>query len=349
MFKLIVFIGSWLILVHCQQKPEPTSVVPISQNSSILSVKMAPVESMNESGQIQALGLITNKAEARPAFKTGGVIAQTNFKEGDRVKRGQVLATLLMTEINAQVNQAEQGLQKAERDAQRVNNLYVDSVATLEQKQNAETALVVARNTLTMAKFNQTHSTVISPIQGTIIKQVMHAGEVAGPGMPVYVIMGNEQADWRVKTGLLDYEWAQVKLNQAAEITFDAYPGQKFMARVTDKSTLVSNASGKLDIELTMQNTPPALAAGMLCKVALSSTGGASLQVIPVDALVKADGEHAEVFIVNEQSQAKKIPITIQKIMGEKVAVKSGLQGVAQVVTIGTMYLEDGDRVQIAN
>lgn len=350
MNKYVIFIvfGSF-IFWQCQKKIETPKQVSSPATINILTVKLAPVERLSTTGSIQTLGTFINKSEARPAFKTGGVIASTYFKEGDKVKKGQVLSTLIMTEINAQVNQALQAVKKAERDVQRINNLFLDSVATLEQKQNVETALAVAKNNLAIAKFNQDHSTVISPLEGRIIKQVLHSGEIAGPGMPVYIIMSTQQADWRVTTGLLDYEWAQIQINQPAEITLDAYPGQNFPAIITDRSTLVTNASGKLDIELKLHQLPPALAAGMICKIVIPVTSTQSLPVIPIDALVRSDGAQAEVFVINEQNLAKKIPIRIHKLLGDKVAVQSGLEGVEKVVTIGSIYLEDGDKVQVAN
>ncbi len=60
--------------------------------------------------------------------------------KGVSVKGGKVLAELDLAEIKAQVNQAHIGLEKAKRDLLRAENLYRDSVATLEQYQNAESA-----------------------------------------------------------------------------------------------------------------------------------------------------------------------------------------------------------------
>jgi multidrug efflux pump subunit AcrA (membrane-fusion protein) len=93
--------------------------------------------------------------ESKPAFKTGGVIERTFFKEGDHVQEGQLLATLHMAEINAQVDQARKGVEKTTRDLARVKNLYADSVATLEQYQNVQTANDVSNETLKIALFNQ--------------------------------------------------------------------------------------------------------------------------------------------------------------------------------------------------
>ena len=67
-----------------------------------------------------------------------------------------MLATLNLTEVNAAAEQASLAYQKAERDYERASNLYQDSVATLEQMQNAKTALDVARQQYNSAGFNRT-------------------------------------------------------------------------------------------------------------------------------------------------------------------------------------------------
>ncbi|MFX4370069.1 hypothetical protein ABTA37_20270, partial [Acinetobacter baumannii] len=71
-----------------------------------------------------------------------------------------LIATLNLTEINAQVQQAEIAYEKALRDYKRVTNLYKDSVANLEQMQNAKTALDVAQQQVTAANFNKNYSEI---------------------------------------------------------------------------------------------------------------------------------------------------------------------------------------------
>jgi membrane fusion protein, multidrug efflux system len=315
--------------------------------ASIAYVKTADVQVGSASSSIRSLGTIVSKTVAKPAFKTGGVVDRTFFREGDLVREGQLLATLLMTEIEAQVNQAREGVRKAERDLERVSNLYTDSVATLEQQQNAGTALELARQSLEIAEFNQKHSEVRAPISGKIISQLLHEGEIAGPGIPVGVIMGITSKDWRIKTGLVDREWSRVKTGDPATIQMDAYPHQTFQAVVSDKAVQAMDASGTLDVELTFRQSPPSLAAGMLCKVELEAKHQEALTTIPIEALVNSNGSIATVFTL-EQGKAKKLSIIIDRILGDRVVVSSGLEGVSQVVTIGSVYLEEGDQVSIA-
>lgn len=337
-----------LLLLACNSvQKEPDELEAGNIPDKVTYVKTAEVQQTLENNSIQSMGVIISRTEAKPAFKTGGIIAQTFFREGDLVREGQVLATLLMTEIDAQVEQAREGVVKAERDLQRVTNLHADSVATLEQLENTETVLQLSRQNLAIAEFNQKHSEVRSPISGKIISQQLHAGEIAAPGMPVYLIMGINNRDWRIKTGLIDREWSKVKKGDVAAIRLDAYPGEIFEAVVSDKAVISGNASGTLDVELSFKKMPPALAVGMICKVQLQTQQRQDLITIPIDALVGSSGDLATVFTIKE-GRAKEIQITISRILGERVIVNSGLEGISEVITIGSIYLEDGDQVAIA-
>ncbi|MGY0039503.1 biotin/lipoyl-binding protein [Pedobacter sp. NJ-S-72] len=77
---------------------------------------------------IAVSGQFTTDDEVLLSFKTGGIINSLLVKEGDAVKKGQLLATLNLTEINAQVQQTQLSYEKAKRDYQRTKNLYSDSV-----------------------------------------------------------------------------------------------------------------------------------------------------------------------------------------------------------------------------
>ncbi len=336
-----------LFLFSCKQKSEK-GTVPSIQNLNEVHVKTVPVSTGLEQETIQSVGIVHSEAEAKPSFKTGGVISRTNVQEGDLVRKGQLLATLLMTEIDAQVRQAEEGLSKAERDVNRVKNLYRDSVATLEQLQNTQTMFEVARKTLEIAKFNRNYSSISAPIAGRIVKQIQREGEITGPGMPLFYIMGTGKSDWKVLAGLIDRDWARVGPKDKVEVIFDAYPNQTFAANITDKSAVGGNANGNLEITLKLKNPPSSLAAGMISKVRIQPSTSAKLTTIPIEALVKSSGLQATVFTI-ENGKAKQLKIEIASILGDKVAVLKGLENVSEVVTTGAMYLEEGDVVKKSN
>ena len=158
-----------VILTACNEKAtEIKSVI----NEGAIPVKLTPINQDTALNLINASGLLSTEDEARLSFKISGIIEKVFVKEGDHVKKGQLLATLKSSEIAAQVQQVELTVE-SQRDYQRADNLYKDSVATLEQLQNAKTGVDIARQNLQQVAFNQQYSRIYAPADGFIVKTAM--------------------------------------------------------------------------------------------------------------------------------------------------------------------------------
>ena len=343
------FLPLIILLAACSSKPaaDQPETAASAPPLNTFHVRTAPVEQSTLDDAISVTGLVQSDTEAKPAFKTGGVIARTYVKEGDAVRKGQLIATLIMTEIEAQATQAKLAVDKAQRDLQRVRNLYADSIATLEQLQNATTALDVAMKAQQIAEFNVAYSEVRSPIDGKVIQELLREGEIAAPGMPVFYIMGVRASDWKLVASLTDKNWGRLKAGDKAVISFDAYPGWTLESRIERLSDIANPLSGTFDAEISLPSQDKRIAAGLLAHVDLFPADKQSYAVIPVEALVSSNGRTGVVFVPDNGIARKRI-IRIQRFAGERIAVESGLEGVTDVITAGSGFLEDGDKIAIA-
>lgn len=101
-----------------------------------IPVKVIALQQGTSSAVILASGLLLLMTKQRLLLKTAALLTRYMC---DAVSKGQLLATVNLTEVDAGVQQAVLAYEKAERDYQRAAQLYKDSVATLEQMQNAKT------------------------------------------------------------------------------------------------------------------------------------------------------------------------------------------------------------------
>jgi len=115
-------------------RPEP--LVPVS----LAAVQHGPV-----ARPIRGAGIVRQKRELDLSFKVGGVVAAVLVEEGAHVKKGQVLARLDPTEVDAADRQAREAVQKAERDLDRVRRLHASGALATAERDNAETGLALAR------------------------------------------------------------------------------------------------------------------------------------------------------------------------------------------------------------
>jgi RND family efflux transporter MFP subunit len=318
-------------------------------DTEIIPVRTVKVEQKTVTHDIIGTGMLGSKAESRPSFKIGGVISKIYVKEGDNVSAGQLLATLDLTEINAQVSQAQIGVDKAERDMQRVKNLYADTVATLEQVQNATTGSDAAKRTLEIAKFNRRFAEVRATKSGKVLKKLMNEGELAGPGTPIFVINEAISSDWVVRVGVSDRDWAALRVGNNAAVTFDAYSNQTYTGRITKLADYADPMSGTFEVEITVSpkaNTRFVL--GMYAHVKMSPSNASTMTVVPIEALTEGNGTEGVVFAPNNNGGVVKVPVKIAFIGGKEIGV-SGLERVSEVITEGSSYLTEKSKIKIVN
>lgn len=333
-----------IIFTSCNSKKEAQEI------NMEIPVKTVKVEYKEFPIPVTISGIISSKREARLSFKTGGIINKMYVKVGDEIRKGQLLATLDMTEINAQVLQAKNGRDKAQRDFDRVISLFNENAATMEQKQNVQTALDVAEQSYRIAKFNQQYSSIYATESGRVIQKFMNEGELAAPGTPVYFINSSKDDDWIIKTGVSDKDWARLKKGDNASVSIDAYPGEVFKATVSEISEAADPYSGTFQIELKIIPGGKKLATGLVAKAEIVPKKSDKLYVVPIEALTESNKNEGNVFTTGENKKTvKKQKVEIVKIMNDKVAIKSGLENIEEVITDGLAYLSTESKIRIVN
>lgn len=293
-------------------------------------------------------GLFTTNEETTLSFKTDGVLSSILVREGDIVSQGQLLATLDMTEITAQAQQASIALEKSERDFKRVSKLYSDSVTTLEQWENAKTGRDIAREQLNQARFNERFSEIRAPQGGAILSKLAGVGQVVSPGTPVLRMNGGDSGDWVLKVSVSDKEWSLISEGDQAVVTSDAFSGRQIQATVHSKAQGVDAGTGtfSIDLKLVSDRDLP-LASGLFGKAVISPAQTVKVWRVPYSAVMDGHGNQAFVFATRDETHAVKVPVHISSLGHDEVYIDQGLDGFEQVIVSGSAYLNDQSLIQI--
>ncbi|WP_293312247.1 efflux RND transporter periplasmic adaptor subunit [Pedobacter sp. UBA5917] len=330
--------------------PQPKAVTAKMDNDAI-PVQLMALQQQAGNSAVTASGQFTTDDEVMLSFKTGGIISTLNVKEGDAVKKGQLLATLNPTDINAQLLQAKLGSEKAERDFQRIQNLYKDSVATLEQLQNSKTNMQQAHQQLNIAAFNQQYSQIRAPKDGYILKKLGNVGQQVSAGSPVLQTNGAGSAEWVLRVNISDSEWAMLQLHDQAQIETTALPGQILQGKISRRSEGVDPATGTFSADITLLGDKPrAIAAGMFGKAVINlkhdnTKNSRQNWQIPYEALLDGDGSNGYVFITDDNKIAHKRKVTVAGINKNTVTISDGLAGAQSLIISGSPYLTDNSRI----
>ncbi len=340
----ILALSLWIIQA-CSSSEGKQNETTVNPNE--IAVKVMTLEKTDISSHVQASGQFTTDDETFLAFKTGGVIEKIFVKEGDAVRAGQILATLNLIEINAQVSQAQLGYEKALRDHARVSNLYRDSVATLEQFQNAKTGLDVATQQYEAARFNRSYSEIRALSNGFVLRKLASEGQVIQPGTSVFQTNGASKGKWLLKTGVSDKEWARLAVGDKATIKSDAAP-ETLQGFVSRKSEGTDPQTGSFLIEITLTGKlPTSIASGMFGKASIQPKQVTNAWAIPYDALLDGNAQSGYVFITNDSKTAHKTEVTVAGIERDHVIITKGLEGAQAVIISGSAYLRDNSPIRI--
>lgn len=342
--KVIVeFLGIVLMMTAfaCKDQYKQDSI----PETEVIKVRLQSLQKQLSSTQIKSSGYFTTDEETPLSFKNGGIVNYIGVKEGDRVRSGQLLATVEGIEVEAGAAQADENLKKAQRDYDRASHLYIDSVATLEQLQNAKTALEVAKQQMRSAEFNQEQSRIIASSSGMILKKYVSKGQLVGPGMPV-LLLNNANADWVFKTSLSDTQWASVTVGDSAIITTDYAKQLPIKARVERKTDGIDPQSAGFGVELSLLNTEDSkLASGLFGTVTLFTSKNTSNWEIPYEALLDGNDGTGYVFVTNNKKTAQRVKVHVDRIIHGKVIINRGLEESKYIIVSGSPYLKEGSKI----
>ena len=326
------------------------SADPPAERPPLPRVEVATAAARTQALPLRASGRLASKAEIPLSFKIDGVIDRILVDEAEAVRAGQRLAQLHLSEIEARVMEATAALEQAERDLTRTERLHRDSVATLEDLEDARTAVDVAAARRQAARFNRQYAVIEAPAAGRILQRRAEAGEVVAPGRPI-LTLGASSRGWVVRVGLAARDVVRLAVGDSAQVTFDAHPNRPVAARVTEIADAADPQTGTFEVELTVGVTDLPLKSGFIAAARLQPSAAVEYVEVPAAALVEGDGRDGVVFTVDSTTEAEvqRTPVRIAEMLDATVVLDRGLAPGTRVVTTGAVGLRDGEAVQVVN
>ncbi len=315
------------------------------KNNNNIYLKYVIISNTNATPSIRTSGKLLPKTEFRLSFKTGGIINRITVRDGEQVRKGQLLAQLELSEIQSKVRQARLGVNKSERDYQRAKNLYRDSVVTLELFQNASTALEFARSELSIVEFNLLHSKIFAPSKGVVLKKLAEENEIIAPGHPVLYFASTEN-EWIMRVNVTDKDRIHLTLMDSADIFFDVYPEQKVKAVISEVAEMADPYTGTFEIELSLLDLLQKPVNGLIGTAYIYPAETINLPIIPFEALMEGEKSTGQVYVLNNGNPEKR-NVRIYGIIGEGILVSEGISAGDSLIVEGGQYIRSDSRIFI--
>lgn len=222
----------------------------------------------------------------------------------------------------------------------KISRIYV-SVGDVVKKDQVLAEVDASRPGMTYSA-----SPVKAPVSGTITSFASSVGNMVAPSMTIGRISSTDKLE--IKTSVPERFISKIKLNQKAILTFDAYPGETFTAKVTKISPVLDTSTRTMSVTLILDPPDSKIKIGMYARIKLITDHKSNAIIIPTTALVTRSQEQC-VFVVNPDDTVtlKKVIVGIK--VDDMVEILSGLEGNEKVVTKGQTLLNNGTKVNIVS
>src|SRR5215467_1305557 len=317
-----------------QAAKTPAAGAPVTV-ATVASREM-PVQ-LQSIGNVEAISTVTIKAQV------SGQLVGVHFKEGDFVKKGQLLFSIERPPFEAALRQAEGMLSKDEAtalnsrlDAERYLGLGREGVVSKQQvdaaqsaSQAAQAAVAADRAAVETAKINLQYTSIYSPINGRTGTVGVKAGNlVKANDLPILVTI-NQIEPIYVSFSVPEQQLGEVKKYLGSKtLHVDASPqnsGQHFDGKLTFIDNAVDLTTGTIKLKATFDNRQHMLWPGQFVDVALTLTTQPNAIVVPSAAL-QTGQNGLYVYVVNSDMTAQQQPVKVGWTVGDTTVIVDGLQ-----------------------
>jgi RND family efflux transporter MFP subunit len=317
---------------------------------------------------VEVVGTVRARTSALVSARISGVVSLLKVREGDRVKKGQLLALLDAQENQAAAAGAAAGSEEAGRGLdealsrkrladstfERYQKLFNEQAVTRQEfdvKQSecdlatqavarAEARLQQARAGARAASAIAAYTRITAPISGIITSRQADLGATVFPAQPLMTI--EDEGNYQLELSVPESIALSVKPGTAVQVTLDAM-NTTFSARVSEIVPSADPASRTFIAKIALGQQ--GLKSGMFGRGALTLGTSVNGMLIPRKAIVER-GALTSVWIVEKDATARMRLVKTGKIAGEKVEVLSGLSDGERIVVVGVEKVSEGSRVE---
>ena len=298
--------------------------------------------------EAQSVGSLRSRQSIIVRPEVSGRITQVNFRDGQRVSRGQLLVQLDDQLAQAQVKQAEAELSIARANFNRNKELVEQNFISRRTVDESAANLEVAQAKLALAQATAARLKIMAPFDGTVGIRSINLGDYLKDGADVVNLedMDAIYVDYR----LPERFQSQVKVGQRAQIDIDALPGRKFAALVLAIDPLIDANGRSVGVRACIDNRRMQLRPGMFARVATVFAQKEKALVIPEEAIVPQGGRQFVIRLVDgpEGKVTQRVEVKVGSRSPGKVEIVDGLAAGETVVVAGQQRLQrDGMAVRV--
>jgi RND family efflux transporter MFP subunit len=311
----------------------------------IPSVRVAIIQSTSTAPEIEGVGTAVWRRETPLGFTTGGQIARVFVNEGDRVGRGQLLAILSTTPVEADLAAAQAESRRAGSEVARLETLYRQGWVTKARLEAAQASAQSSSAQVNARRFALDTAKVVAPSAGVVLARLAEPTQVVAAGTPV-VIIGEASGGYVIRVPVNDRVAAALAIGAPATVRFEALGSARLTGQIVEIGSKSRQTTGTFDVEVSLPGDPR-LRSGMIGSVSMlaSNRDAAKRIIIPAAALISPRAGEALIYVVDAEDRARLRSVALGDTTDAGVEIRGGVSGGERVVLTGFDRIKDGSRV----
>ncbi len=342
-----------------------------AESAPVVVVKGASLETIRNGAIpeiLDVVGSVRARTSAVVSTRIPGGISVLRVREGDRVKKGQLLVQLDAQEnqataavASAAIDEARRGLDEAlsrkklaDATFDRYNNLYKEQAVTRQEYEVKQTEKEMASQGVARAESrlrqNQEgakaastvsdYTRIVAPIAGIIASKQVDLGATVFPGQPLMTI--EDEGSYQLELALPENIVSKVKIGSPLQVTLDAL-GSSFAARIAEIVPTADPGSRTFVAKVALNQKN--LKSGMFGRGALNCGMSAAGITVPKKAVVER-GALTSVWAVDKENVAHMRIVKVGRVIGERFEILSGLSEGDRIVVTGVEKVTEAAKVE---
>ena len=303
----------------------------------VVVVKPATVQE-----DLLAVGSLRSNESVILRPEVSGRIASIGFRDGQVVKKGQLLVGLDATVNEAEVAQYQAEYDLALSNQKRSEDLARQKFISSSAQETAASNAQVAEARLKLAQARLSKMRIVSPFDGVVGIRGVSLGDYVKDGTDLVNVedVRNLKVDFRLPERSL----SQIQVGQSVEVIADALPNERWQGQIEAVNPRIDANGRAVELRARLDNASGRLRPGMFVRVRVI-VGERSGLLVPEEAIVP-QGEEFYVYKVVEGS-ARRVPVKIGVRRAAQVEIVEGIAAGDLVVTAGMRLTRDGQPVRV--
>lgn len=306
------------------------------------TIKTALVKKQAFAHYFEAMGELESVNAAFISPETSGQITDVKVDEGQKVKKGQLLAKLNTSIIEKNISEVKTQLELAEIIYNKQKELWDKNIGSERQYLEAKNSYESLQNKLNTLWAQYDMSIIKSPINGFVEQILLKVGELASPGMQLMHIVNIDQLYVTLK--LSESYLSAVQVGDMVEIRFPSFPEMILTKPIYRISNVVNKQNRTFDVQVKIDNPEGLLKPNLLASIRINDHNSMSSIVVPT-ILIKEDLKGKYLFVAQKNSEnwvVRKNYVETGISYQSQTEVLSGLEEGQHIITDGYSNVSDG-------